>query len=81
MTGKEQQYSKMHYQFFIFSFLFFPFCSQLWILMNTLKFQKTQSVGWLVLPVSIFTLLSTLICDVDPLRRFPFFVVTLFDSE
>ena len=49
--------------------------------MNTLKFQKTQSVGWLVLPVSIFTLLSTLICDIDPLRRFPFFVVTLFDSE
>ena len=60
MTGKEQQYSKMHYQFLIFSFLSFPFCSQLWILMNTLKFQKTQSVGWLVLPVSIFTLLSTL---------------------
>ena len=81
MTGKEQQYSKMHYQFFIFSFLFPPFCSQLWILMNTLKFQKTQSVGWLVLPVSISTLLSTLICDIDPLRRFPFFVVTLFDSE
>ena len=81
MTGKEQQYSKMHYQFLIFSFLCFPFCSQLWILMNTLKFQKTQSVGWLVLPVSIFTLLSTLICDIDPLRRFPFFVVTLFDSE
>ena len=25
MTGKEQQYSKMHYQFLIFSFLFFSF--------------------------------------------------------
>ena len=49
--------------------------------MNTLKFQKTQSVGWLVLPVSIFTLLNTLICDIDPLRRFPFFVVTPFDCE
>ena len=49
--------------------------------MNTLKFQKTQSVGWLVLPVSIFTLPNALICDIDALRRFPFFVITLFDCE